>query len=298
MKEIRMKARAKINISLDVIRKREDGYHDLSMVMQTINLYDKVNIKLGAKKGLPIDIKTNLNFLPTDDKNLVYKVIEYMKNTYGLKENIFVDLYKVIPIAAGLAGGSADAAATIKGMNLLYGLDLSMTDMIGIGKQFGADIPYCLVEGTVLAEGIGDEMTYLPSFPECIVVIAKPNISVSTAFVFGNLRLEEVSNRPNTPLLIDAINRGDFTTISKNLCNVLEEVTIKEYPTIQQVKDCMLLNGANGALMSGSGSAVFGLFDNKEVALKATAILKKQELIKFAYATTVYNRERDSYHGQ
>lgn len=298
MKEIRMKARAKINISLDVIRKREDGYHDLSMVMQTINLYDKVNIKLGAKKGLPIDIKTNLNFLPTDDKNLVYKVIEYMKNTYGLKENIFVDLYKVIPIAAGLAGGSADAAATIKGMNLLYGLDLSMTDMIGIGKQFGADIPYCLVEGTVLAEGIGDEMTYLPSFPECIVVIAKPNISVSTAFVFGNLRLEEVLNRPNTPLLIDAINRGDFTTISKNLCNVLEEVTIKDYPTIQQVKDCMLLNSANGALMSGSGSAVFGLFDNKEVALKATAILKKQELIKFAYATTVYNRERDSYHGQ
>ncbi|PKM94825.1 MAG: 4-(cytidine 5'-diphospho)-2-C-methyl-D-erythritol kinase [Firmicutes bacterium HGW-Firmicutes-1] len=298
MNEIRMKARAKINISLDVIRKREDGYHDLSMIMQTINLYDKVNIKLGAKKASPITIKTNLSFLPTDDKNLVYKVIEYMKTVYELKENIFVDLYKVIPIAAGLAGGSADAAATIKAMNLLFGLELKVEEMIAIGKQFGADIPYCLVEGTVLAEGIGDEMTYLQPFPECIVVIAKPNISVSTAFVYGNLKLDQVKKRPNNPLLIEAINKGDFGIISKNLCNVLEEVTIPEYPVIEQIKDSMLLHGASGALMSGSGSAVFGLFEDKQQAVLATSILKKQEHIKFAYATTVYNRERDSDHGQ
>ncbi|PKM52602.1 MAG: 4-(cytidine 5'-diphospho)-2-C-methyl-D-erythritol kinase [Firmicutes bacterium HGW-Firmicutes-7] len=293
MKEIRMKARAKINISLDVIRRREDGYHDLSMIMQTINLYDKVNIKRGSKKALPIELKTNLNFLPTDEKNLVYKVVEYMKTVYEIKENIFIDLFKVIPIAAGLAGGSADAAATIKAMNLLFRLNLSLEEMMGIGKQFGADIPYCLVEGTVLAEGIGDEITRLQPFPECFVVIAKPNISVSTAFVYENLRLKEISNRPNNPLLVEAINNGDFNTISKNLCNVLEEVTIQEHPVIDQVKKSMLLNGATGALMSGSGSAVFGLFDSEEGALKATAILKKQESIKFAYATTVYNRERD-----
>lgn len=293
MKEVRLKARAKINISLDVVRKREDGYHDLSMIMQTINLYDKVNIRIGSKKSAPIVLKTNLSFLPTDEKNLVYRVIEYMKLTYDIKENIFVDLYKLIPIAAGLAGGSADAAATIKAMNKLFNLGLSQEDMIAIGKRFGADIPYCIIGGTVLAEGIGDQMTLLEPFPECYIVIAKPNISVSTAFVYGNLKLNDVKDRPNNKMLIEAINNGELNTISNNLCNVLEEVTINEYPIITDIKKMMLEYGALGALMSGSGSAVFGIFDRKDIAARATNLLKKQGLIKFAYSTTIYNREGD-----
>lgn len=291
MKEVRLKARAKINISLDVVRKREDGYHDLSMIMQTVNLYDKVNLRIASKKAAPIVIKTNLSFLPTDDKNLVYKVIEYMKQSYDIKENVFVDLYKLIPIGAGLAGGSADAAATIKAMDKLFHLGLSKDEMIAIGKKFGADIPYCIVGGTVLAEGIGDQMTLLEAFPECYIVIAKPNVSVSTAFVYGNLRIDEIANRPNNKTLIEAIQHKDLNAISSNLCNVLEEVTIKEYPIISQIKEMMIEHGAKGALMSGSGSAVFGIFDRKDRATKAASVLKQQDIIKFIYATTIFNRE-------
>lgn len=292
MKEVKLKARAKINISLDVVRKREDGYHDLSMIMQTINLYDKVNIRIGSKKAAPIVIKTNLSFLPTDEKNLVYRVIDYMKKTYDIKENVFVDLFKLIPIAAGLAGGSADAAATIKGMDKLFNLNLSQEDMISIGKMFGADIPYCIVQGTVLAEGIGDEMTLLEPFPECYIVIAKPHVSVSTAFVYGNLKLDSIKKRPDNNLLIEAINHNDLNTISNNLYNVLEEVTIEEYPIITQIKELLVKQGAKGALMSGSGSAVFGIFEHKDIATKAINYLKKQGIIKFGYTTTIYNRKR------
>lgn len=290
MREIRLKARAKINISLDVVRKREDGYHDLSMIMQTVNLFDKVNIKKTHKEG--IGLKTNLSFLPVDGRNLVYKVIAYMIDNYHIKEGVFVDLYKVIPIAAGLAGGSSDAAAAIKGINVLFRLNLSLEEMIEIGKRFGADIPYCLVEGTILAEGIGDEMTYLEPFPECFVVIAKPNMSVSTANVFNSLSLVQVQKRPDNQLLIDAIVQGDLNTIAENMCNVLEEVTLKEYPYIQHVKDSMLGQGALGTLMSGSGSAVFGLFDQKDRAIQAAAYLKNGGIVKFVYTTTIYNRRR------
>lgn len=290
MREIRLKARAKINISLDVVRKREDGYHDLSMIMQTVNLYDKVNIKKTHKEG--IALKTNLSFLPVDGRNLVVKVIAYMMENYHIKEGVFVDLYKVIPIAAGLAGGSSDAASAIKGINTLFRLNLSLEEMIQIGKRFGADIPYCLVEGTILAEGIGDEMTYLEPFPECFVVIAKPNMSVSTANVFNSLNLVQVQKRPDNKLLIEAIAQGDLNTIAENMCNVLEEVTLKEYPYIQHVKDSMLGQGALGTLMSGSGSAVFGLFDQKDRAIQAAGYLKNQGIVKFVYTTTIHNRRR------
>ncbi|MBC7959910.1 MAG: 4-(cytidine 5'-diphospho)-2-C-methyl-D-erythritol kinase [Vallitaleaceae bacterium] len=293
MKEIRLKARAKINISLDVIRKREDGYHDLSMIMQTVNLYDKVNLKKTTHDG--IVLKTNLSFLPVDERNLVYKVIAYMRNTYGIKEGIFADLFKVIPIAAGLAGGSADAAAAIKGMDSLFELHLTLEEMIDIGKKFGADIPYCLVEGTVLAQGIGDQMTLLKDFPECYIVIAKPNINVSTAVAFGGLKLGQVTEaeRPNNGLLIEAIGRGDLLYIGQNMRNVLETVTAKEYPMIQSIKETLLEHGALGAMMSGSGSAVFGIFQQKEEAIQASTYLKRHDIVKFAYTTTIYNRRRD-----
>lgn len=291
MNEVRLKARAKINISLDVIRKREDGYHDLAMIMQTVDLFDKVNIKKTKKNG--IKIRTNLPFLPTDERNLVYKVIQYMKETYKIDCGIYVDLYKVIPIAAGLAGGSADAAAAIKAMNLLFDLELSHETMCHIGKRFGADIPYCLTEGTVLAEGIGDEMTMLPDFPQCYIVIAKPSVSVSTAFVYGNLKVAEIEKHPDTPLLIEAIKKGDLETICCNMENVLEHVTEKTYPEIVKLKAALMAEGAIGTLMSGSGSAVFAIFATKEAAQAASVQIKKQQGVKFAYATTVYNRRRD-----
>lgn len=289
MKEIRLKARAKINISLDVIRKREDGYHDLSMIMQSIDLFDKVNIRIAGKKSKPIEIKTNLPFLPTDEKNLVYRVIDYIKTNYSINQNIFVDLYKVIPIAAGLGGGSSDAAAAIKAMNRLFNLQLSVEEMIEIGKKFGADIPFFMLEGTVLAEGIGDKMICLEPFPQCYVVIVKPNIGISTAAIFRDLRLDKIQKRPNNTLLIEAINKKDLITISNNLCNVLEEVSINECPSILKVKKLLKQEGAMGALMSGSGSAVFGLFDSKDTAYNAAEYLKNQEYVKFAYSTTVYN---------
>ena len=235
--------------------------------MQTVDLYDKVNIKKIKKDE--IILKTNLPFLPTDERNLVYKVVQYMKQEFDITDGVFIDLYKIIPIAAGLAGGSSDAAAAIKGMNKLFHLKLSLEEMLSIGKRFGADIPYCMIGGTALAEGIGEEITYLKDFPKCYIVIGKPHYSVSTPYVFGNLNLEEIHARPDTNLLIQAIENKDLKTISQNLCNVLETVTIQKYPHIQEVKEELIKMGALGALMSGSGSSVFGIFDNKDLAMKA-----------------------------
>lgn len=291
MKEIRLKARAKINISLDVIKKRDDGYHDLSMIMQTINLYDKVNLKKIKKND--IIIKTNLPFLPVNERNLVYKVIQYMREIYNIESGVFVDLYKVIPVAAGLAGGSSDAAATIKGMNKLFNLKLSFDEMLTIGGKFGADIPYCMIGGTALAEGIGDKITCLNPFPKCYIVIAKPTYSMSTASVYGNLKLNQIINRPNNKLIISAINNKDLNQISNNLCNVLETVTIAEYPHINLIKRKLIEKGALGALMSGSGPSVYGLFNNKVSAHNAMKYLKQGSIVKYAYVTTIYNRKRD-----
>ncbi len=292
MKEIRLKARAKINISLDVLGKRPDGYHDLSMIMQTINLYDKVTLRIGSKKAAPIVLKTNLAFLPTDSKNLVYRVVEFMKNKYEIKDNIYIDLFKVIPVGAGLAGGSANAAAAIKAMNRLFNLNLQEEEMKEIGKQFGADIPYCIMEGTMLAEGIGDILTPLSKFPDCSIVVVKPYFGVSTAFVYNNLDLGNIRKRPDNEFLKEAIKEKNINKISENMVNVLEEVTVKEYPIIEKIKEALIKLGAEGAIMSGSGSAVFGIFENKEKAKIAAISMKKQKYVKFANATTVYNRER------
>lgn len=291
MREIRLKARAKINITLDVVGKRSDGYHDVSMIMQTINLFDKLTIRKIHKDE--ILLKTNLSFLPTGDQNLVYKVIDFMKTQYALKDGIFVDLHKMIPIAAGLAGGSTDAAAAIKGIDRLFNLKLSLEEMQHIGKQFGADIPYCLVGGTMLAEGIGEKLTQLSDFPKCYVVIGKPKINVSTAFVYNNLRLDQISQRPNTSEMIKAIEEQNLSFIGNNLCNVLEEVTIREYPQIQEIKDKINQIGAYGSLMSGSGSTVFGLFNSLDKAQEASRVLKQLDNLKFTYVTTIYNRKRD-----
>ncbi|GMQ56028.1 4-(cytidine 5'-diphospho)-2-C-methyl-D-erythritol kinase [Vallitalea sediminicola] len=287
MYRINIKARAKINISLDVIGRREDGYHDVKMIMQTINLYDKINIKKIKKDE--IKIQTNLSFLPVDERNLVYKVIKYLKDKYDIKTGVFVDLYKVIPVAAGLAGGSSDAAAALVGMNKLFNLHMSMNEMMEIGTMFGADIPYCLLRGTALSEGIGEKLTSLNRFPNAYVVIAKPGINVSTGFVYSNLDLNDIQVRPDTDKIIESINKGDLHQICLNMGNILETVTIKKYPVINEIKEYMIENGAIGSLMTGSGPSVFGIFEDKHKAHNLAHKLKVNNIAKFVYTTTIFN---------
>lgn len=290
MKEIKLKARAKINISLDVLNRRDDGYHEVEMIMQTVNLYDQLLIKpINENK---IIIKTNLPFLPTDERNLVHKVIAYMKDMYNITDGVFVNLYKVIPVAAGLAGGSTDAGAAIIGINKLFDLKLSFGELLSIGGKFGADIPYCMIGGTAIARGIGSDIEYLDNFPNCNIVIAKPKFSVSTAFVYNNLKLDKLEKHPDNNLLIKAIKDKNLKLIGSNLCNVLESVTINEYPEIEDIKNFLITNGAVGSLMSGSGPSVFGLFESKKDALNAAKKLKLSNKAKYVYTTTIYNRRK------
>ena len=260
MEKINVKALAKVNLGLDVLRRREDGYHEVKMIMQTIHLYDQLEIKKTKEPG--IFIQTNLDFLPTNENNLIYKAAKLLQDMYGMKNGVAVDLQKHIPIAAGMAGGSTDAAAVLYGMNKLFGLKLKHTKLMEIGVSIGADVPYCLMRGTALAEGIGEKLRSLPPMPKCPVLIAKPGISVSTKLVYENLNLSDAMVHPNIDAQIAAIRRKDLNGITAHMGNILETVTIPKYPVIDEIKRCMLENGAAGAMMSGSGPTVFGLFSD------------------------------------
>ncbi len=287
MKEVKRKARAKINLALDVIGKRENGYHDVRMVMQTIELHDKVRLK--KIKSDKILMKTNLPYLPRDNRNLVYQVVEYMKATYGIKSGVYIDLYKVIPVGAGLAGGSTDAAQSVLGMNELFELGLNVETMEEIGAKFGADIPYCIRGGTMIAEGIGEILTPIKPIMKLHLLIVKPKQSVSTAYVYGNLDVMTISNHPNIDAMVRGIEEDHMAQIVQNLGNVLEEVTFKGYPEVKMIKEAILNNGALGALMSGSGSAVFGIFEDQSMAHQAAKKLKRLEEVKQVFVTTTYN---------
>ncbi|MDA3846835.1 MAG: 4-(cytidine 5'-diphospho)-2-C-methyl-D-erythritol kinase, partial [Vallitaleaceae bacterium] len=250
MKEIKLKAHAKINIALDVLGKKPDGYHDVRMIMQTIDLYDKLKIK--SVSGPKIEIITNLPYLPIDQRNLVYQIIDSLIKKHHIEEGIEVDLYKMIPVAAGLAGGSTDAAAAILGMNELFELGMTMDEMALFAKGFGADIPYCLYGGTALAEGIGEELMFLQPFPECYVVIAKPKFSVSTAYVYRNLVINEETKHPDVDGIITSINASRKDIIGSLMGNVLESVTAREYAIINELKATFIKSGAFGTLNSGS----------------------------------------------
>lgn len=264
MSERKLKARAKINLGLDVIRKREDGYHDLRMVMQTIGLCDELVLSQVETEG--IFVSTNRPELPTDERNLVYRAARLLREEFGLPGGIRIHLEKKIPMAAGLAGGSTDAAAVLKGMNDLYSLGLSEAQLCERGVKLGADIPYCIMGGTALAEGIGERLTRLPEAPQCSVLLTKPWIDVSTAFVYGHLRADELQDHPDIDGQIAAVWSGDFSGMTEKMGNVLETVTIPAYPVVQEIKEEMLELGAAGAMMSGSGPTVFGLFDDREKA--------------------------------
>lgn len=293
MNTIKLKARAKINISLDIVGKRDNGYHEVEMIMQTINLYD--DMTLTKKESDEISIKTNLAYLPTDRRNLIYQIIEYMKSEFNIKEGIHVDLFKRIPVAAGLAGGSSNGAQTILGMNQLFELDLNMETMLGIGQRFGSDIPYCMIQGTALATGLGEKIELLNPFPEFHVVLLKPKFGVSTATVYKGYKMEEIKAHPPTSALIEAINNQDKTFICNNLVNVLESVSCKLHPEITKIKEQLVDLEADGVLMSGSGPSVFGLFTDKEKAKAAVESFNKDKQMQYVYLTTIYNIKRGSY---
>ena len=290
MNQIELKALAKINLGLDVLGRRENGYHDVRMVMQSIYLYDEV--KIAKKKEPGIILTTNLKFLPTGDGNIAYKAAQLLMDEFDLKEGVQITLNKHIPVAAGLAGGSSNAAAVLFGMNRLFGLRLTQQELMDRGVKLGADVPYCVMRGTVLAEGIGEILTPLPACPKCHVLIAKPPISVSTKLVYEKLDSHEIENHPDIDGIIDGLYDQDITKVASRMGNVLEKVTIEEYPVIEQIKNVMKEQGALNAMMSGSGPTVFGLYETKEKARKAAAKIREKQLAKQVYVTGIHNARR------
>ena len=232
MKKIRLKAMAKINLGLDVVRKREDGYHEVRMIMQTIRMYDQIELEPTEAPG--IRVSTNLNYLPTNEDNLVYKAAKLLMDEFDVKKGLNIGLRKFIPVAAGMAGGSSDAAAVMVGVNRLFHLNLSQKELMERGVKIGADVPYCILRGTALAEGIGEKLTHLPPAPAGYVLIAKPGIHVSTKFVYTNLKANELESHPDIDGQIQAIRSGDLKKVAELCGNVLETVTIPAYPVIEE----------------------------------------------------------------
>lgn len=288
--DISLKALAKINLGLDVVRRREDGYHEVRMIMQTIQLYDRLDIKRTQEPG--IQIQTNLSFLPVNENNLIYKAAKLLMDEFSITDGVSVKLDKRIPVAAGMAGGSTDAAAMLIGVNRLFSLGLTKRQLMERGVQIGADVPYCIMRGTALAEGIGEALSPLPPMVKCPVLIAKPSISVSTKFVYQNLKLDDTTIHPDIDRLIDDIKAKNLHDITAHMGNVLETVTIPNYPVIDEIKKHMLLNGAVGAMMSGSGPTVFGLFDDEDTAKKAYKAMRSSHLARQVYLTSIYNNRK------
>lgn len=290
MQSIELKSLAKINLGLDVLGKRENGYHDVRMVMQTVYLYDNITIEKKAEPG--ISLEANLHFLPVDEHNIAYKAAQLLIEEFDIKEGVSIKLQKHIPVAAGLAGGSSNAAAVLHGMNRLFELQLSTKDLMERGVALGADVPYCVMRGTVLAEGIGEILTPLPPMPRCFVLIAKPPISVSTQTVYEALDAGAIVEHPDIDGIIAGLDAGDIDQVASHMGNVLEDVTISQYPVIEQIKDIMKEAGAVNAMMSGSGPTVFGIFRDRKTAKEAQSKIREHKLAKQVYVTNVHNARR------
>ncbi len=281
MNTLTMKAYAKINLGLDVTGKLENGYHEVRMIMQSISLYDKITIR--SNKTGNINIKTNLSYIPAGPDNLVYRAAQMLKEEFAIRDGFDIDLYKFIPVAAGLAGGSTDAAAALKIINRMYRLGLDDKELMERGRHLGADVPYCIMGGTALAEGIGEILTPLAECPHFYLVIAKPAISVSTKTVYGELELNESIVHPDTEEMIRAIEERNTEKIAGLLCNVLESVTIRKYPVIQKIKNEMISRGALNSLMSGSGPTVFGIFTDEKKARECDEFFRKSRIARNSY---------------
>lgn len=284
---IELKSRAKINLSIDVLGKRKDGYHLVEMIMQTIDLYDVIKIRELSSDD--IIIKSNSKDIPLDDTNIVYKAINLLKNKFNINKGIEVFLQKNIPIAAGMAGGSSNAAAILVGLNKLWSLNLSELDLQELGLNLGADVPFCISGKTALAKGIGEELTFVKGLPEDIsILICKPEIFVSTKDVYEGLDLNNIQIRPNNEKLLEYLKEEDVSSLAKNMVNVLEGVTSNSYIEIKDIENTMMENGALGSMMSGSGPTVFGLYKNREDALSC----KKNLLRKYKQVYIVNSSEK------
>ncbi len=284
MKELTQKAYAKINLGLDVVRRLENGYHEVKMIMQTVGIYDEL---IFFKKEEGITISTDAGELPTDGDNLIYKAARILLDSCGVQGGVHVHLKKRIPIAAGMAGGSSDAAATLRGVNELYGLGCTTEELQKLGVKIGADVPYCIVGGTVLAEGIGEKLTVLPPAPQCIVLVAKPAISVSTKYVYEHLDAAGLTQHPDIDGMCAAIEQNDLQGVLERMENVLETVTVQAHPVIAEIKERMLELGACKSLMSGSGPTVFGIFDNQETARAAYEKIREEGQAPEVFLTTL-----------
>lgn len=277
------RAYAKINIGLDVLRRRNDGYHEVRMIMQTVDIYDDLLFEKTKQPG--IVLKTDHEELPIDGDNLVCKAAALLFREKGINEGVKITLTKRIPIAAGMAGGSSDAAAAMRGLNELFQMGYSTKELQELGVKLGADIPYCIVGGTMLSEGIGEILTPLPAPPDCFLVVAKPDINVSTGFVYGNLRVDMLTEHPDIDGMIEALNMGSLKGITDRLGNVLETVTTKEYPVIEELKALLCNRGAQNALMSGSGPTAFGIFTDRSLAEAAAKEVRERGFAKQVYVT-------------
>lgn len=283
MSGCQLKAYAKINLGLDVVRRLENGYHEVKMVMQTVGIYDELTFE---RSDSGIVITTDSGELPTNEDNLIYKAAKLLLERYGVNEGVCIHLQKNIPIAAGMAGGSTDAAATLKGVNELFGLGCTQQELMELGVRIGADVPYCVMGGTALAEGIGEKLTALAPAPDCFVLVAKPDINVSTKYVYEHLDAAGVTKHPDIDGMVQAIETGDLQGVLDRMENVLESVTIVAHPIIETIKNRMKELGALNSMMSGSGPTVFGIFTEKDKAEAAYAQIKTEQLAKQVFVTT------------
>lgn len=272
MGEIILNSYGKINLALDVLYKRDDGYHEINTIMQQINLKDTIKLK-DIKEG--IIIESNQKGVPLDNTNLVYKAWEEIVKKTGVNRGIHIVIDKNIPIAAGLAGGSSNAAATMKGLNTLWGLNLSQEELMEIGVNIGADVPFCILGGTAYAQGIGEKLTPLNEFSNKLVLLANIDVSIPTAYVYESLNLDAKDNKIDINKLIEYIQKDNLPLLAQNMFNVMEQVVVSKYPILEEIKRTMMVHGALGSLMSGSGPTVFGLFDNESKLYSCKKELEK-----------------------
>lgn len=286
---IHVKALAKINLGLDVTGTREDGYHLVRMIMQTVDLFDWVTIK--KSDGSDIALETNLNFLPTDEHNIAYQAAKLLKQDFSQIGGVEIRIHKCIPVAAGMAGGSTDAAAVLYGINKLYHLGIPMQRLMEYGLKLGADVPFCLFRGTALAEGIGERLTRLAPMPDCSILIAKPPMSVSTRLVYQSLDALREPPHPPVDAQIRDLEAQDLRALVMHMGNVLEHVTVPMHPQIEQIKEMMRAQGALAAMMSGSGPTVFGIFTEESKAYEVKEQIRDSGLARQVYVTKPYNHK-------
>ena len=287
MKKIKLKAYGKINLTLDVLGKRDDGYHDLDMIMQSVDLCDVITI---VKNGTgDITVKSNTANIPNDESNLAYKAALALTSEFEIKDGVDIEIEKNIPVSGGMAGGSTDCAAVLRGMNKLFKLKLSESELMDRGVKLGADVPFCILGKTARAEGIGEVLTPIPNKLKGYLVIAKPPISVSTGYAYGRMDEVDIKNRPDTESVIEAIKEKNLNSLAKQICNVFEEVTIPEHVIIEEIKQKMKDNGALNAMMTGSGPTVFGIYDDKKKAVETVDVLKESKILEQLYLAKFVN---------